>query len=476
MKLLSAVLLASCVSAQDGVPAAKAWRGAHGPAILREFTALLELPNVSADRPNVRRNAEHIRSMFEARGCEMEVVEIEGANPIVLGTLRAEFPTRTLGVYVHYDGQPVVPAEWTDPPFEPTLRTAAIEDGGERRALPVDGEAIDPEWRLYARAAGDDKGPLIALLAAMDALQAAGVARTTSLVFLFEGEEEAGSMNLGQYLEAHKERLAADAWLIFDGPMHQSRRPQLVFGVRGITGFDLTVYGATRSLHSGHYGNWAPNASMMLARLLASMKDEHGRVLVEGFYDTVEPLGEAERAALATVPNVDAALKSELGLARTEGDARLEERLLLPSLNIQGLFGGAVGKGARNVIPSQATAAVDVRLVLGNEPRDMLDKIEAHVRAQGYHVVGDEPDLKTRRAHPRIARLVRRGGYVAVRTPLDSPIASRLAAAVERASGEQAILMPSLGGTLPLYLFVETPGCPFGHRSHRQSRQQPTRT
>ncbi len=448
-------------AAQTPVEAARAWREEHGARILRDYAELLAIPNVTLDRSGIRRNAERIRALFAERGASMELLELKGANPVIFGTLAAPGARRTLGIYVHYDGQPVDPSRWTYPPFEPTLCTRALEDGGEPRPLPADGEALDPEWRIYARGAGDDKAPIPALLAALDALAAAGIERTSNLVFFFEGEEEAGSMNLGRFFDAHKDRLAVDLWLICDGPVHQSRRPQLVFGVRGITSLEITVYGAARNLHSGHYGNWAPNPGMMLSRLLASMRDEAGNVLIEGFYDTVAPIGAAERAALAAIPDVDAALKAELGLARTEGEGRLEERLLLPSLNVRGLASGNVGAAARNVIPNRATAALDVRLVLGNEPGAMLELVERHVAAQGYHVVRDEPDLATRREHDRIARIVRGGGYVAARTPMDHPLVEPLTAAAESASGEPVVLMPSLGGSLPLYLFQEKLGRPL---------------
>ncbi len=369
---------------------------------------------------------------------------------------------RTLGIYVHYDGQPVVASSWTWPPWSPTLASAALEAGGEALPLPADGEPIDPEWRIYARSAGDDKAPIAALLAALDALREAGVSPTSNLRLLFEGEEEAGSKRLGRYLDDHRERLDVDLWLICDGPVHPSRRPQLVFGVRGYTGLEITVYGATRYLHSGHYGNWAPNPAMELARLLGGMKDGDGRVLVPGFYDTTRPPGEAERRAIAALPSPDEALRRELGLAATEaGGAPLAERLLLPSLNVRGLAGGAVGEAARNVIPTEATASIDVRLVPDNDPAAMLDRIEEHVRRQGFHVVREPPDLETRRSHPRIARIVRDEGYPAARTPVGLPAVRPVIAAVERAAGEAPLLVPTLGGSLPLYLFTERLGRPI---------------
>jgi acetylornithine deacetylase/succinyl-diaminopimelate desuccinylase-like protein len=346
-----------------------------------------------------------------------------------------------------------------------------VETGGVRRELPRPGETIDPEWTLYARGAGDDKAPIQAFFAALDALAEAGISPTSNLRFLFEGEEEAGSPHLDRYLAAHREELVADAWLIFDGPVHQSRRPLLAFGVRGYTGFDLTTYGATRYLHSGHYGNWAPNPAMELARLLASMKNAAGEVTIDGFYDSTVRPGPAERQAMLSVPDYDDALRAELGLGATEADnAPLVERLLLPSLNVRGMVSAAVGEAARNVIPTEATASVDIRLAQGNDPEAMLDLVEAHLEAQGCTVIDREPTMEDRFAHPRLVRMERRSGYPAARTSLDSDIARQVTGAVRRAATgagsaigeglEDVVQLPTLGGSLPLYLFVETLDAP----------------
>jgi len=462
--LASLVSLASGQDISPAVRAARTFRSEHGASILRDFAMLLRLPNVASDTVNIRRNAEAIRELFALRGVGMELWTYEDAPPIVHGRLEAnagdpqEAPT--YGIYVHYDGQPVSVEEWTSPPWEPVLFSREHHAGGRRLDWPAQGEVIDPEWRVYARSAGDDKAPIPALLTALDALSSARIPRTVNLIFFFEGEEEAGSPHLEAYLDRHHEELDVDAWFICDGPVHQSRRPQLVFGVRGITSFELTVYGATRGLHSGHYGNWAPNPGGMLARLLASMKDANGRVLVEGFYDTVAPLGAAERAALERIPAVDERLVREFGLARTEGEGTLSERLLLPSLNIRGLTSGRTGAAARNVIPNTAVASVDVRLVRGNDPAHMLDLVEAHIERQGYHILREEPDLETRLTHPRIARMRRGGGYVAARASMDDPVVEPLVDAVRLASGEAPVLVPSLGGSLPLYLFSKHDDAP----------------
>jgi acetylornithine deacetylase/succinyl-diaminopimelate desuccinylase-like protein len=462
--------LAPAAAAQEpppGLEIARRYREAHGPRIVRELASLLALPNVAADTAGIERNAEELVARLAAAGVRAELLRLPGVNPAVWGELDVPGATRTLGIYVHYDGQPVEGMRWTFGPWTPTLTTAALEAGGTARPLPADGEPPSPEWRLYARSASDDKAPIAALLAALHALREAGLAPTSNLRLFLEGEEEVGSPNLGRLIAAHRERFAApDGWLFLDGPSHASGRPQLTFGVRGVCGLDLTVYGANRSLHSGHYGNWAPVPGQLLADLLASMKDARsGRVLVRGFYDSTLPLGEEERVALAALPSYDAELMKSLGLAAVEGEgASLAERLLLPGLVVHGLASGNVGREARNAIPPTAEAALGLRLVAGNDPGAMLDLVEAHIREQGFHVVREEPDLATRLAHPRLVKVERRDGYPAARTAMSDPwvqgviAAARTAAA--SATGNELVLVPALGGSLPLFHFTEGLGKP----------------
>src|SRR5205823_1153140 len=290
------------------------------------------------------------------------------------------------------DGQPVDPKQWTaSPPFQPTWRSAALESGGKIVTLLDNGE-INPEWRLYARAASDDKAGVMAILTAFDALRAQGIAPALNIKFIFEGEEEAGSPHLGEIIDLHKDLLAADAWIICDGPVHQSGRKQVVFGVRGDQNVDVTVYGAKRPLHSGHYGNWAPNPAMLLARLLASMKNDEGRVTIAGFYDDVEPLSPVEQRAIADAPPIDDELKTALGFARPEGGGKSLLTLLNePSLNIDGINSAEVGAQARNVIPTTATATLDLRLVKGNDHRRQVERLIAHVQRQGFYVTANDP-------------------------------------------------------------------------------------
>jgi acetylornithine deacetylase/succinyl-diaminopimelate desuccinylase-like protein len=431
--------------------AARSWRQQHEHAIVDELIGLLRIPNVARDRDGIQRNAEAIAAMMARRGIASRLVSEPGGNPIVFGEIAPPGATRTIVFYAHYDGQPVDSAAWATPPFQPVLRNRALDQGGNIIELPASGAPFDPESRVYARSASDDKAPIVALMAALDAVRAAGIPLRSRIKFVFEGEEEAGSAHLEQTLAANRELFAGDVWLMCDGPVHPTGRQSIAFGARGITSVDLTVYGPRVELHSGHYGNWAPNPALMLSRLLASMKDDHDRVRIPGFYDGVEPLGPAEKRAIAEAPDIDPMLMKEYWLGTTESSPKeLAELIAQPSLNIRGMASAKIGDQAANVIPASATAALDIRLVKGMDNERTVARLIEHVRRQGYFVVDSEPPREVRLAHSRVAKItVRSGGYNAVRTPMDLPIAEEVTRVVESVRGA-AVKVPTMGGGLPL--------------------------
>jgi acetylornithine deacetylase/succinyl-diaminopimelate desuccinylase-like protein len=452
-------IVAAAVTVAFGQSPVRDYRRAHERQILEEFTRLLAIPNVASDRENIRKNAEFIREMMQRRGLHPQLLEgkTKDTPPAVYGEWNTPGATNSIVLYAHYDAQPVDPKQWTaSPPFQPTWRSAAMESGGQVVALTATGE-INPEWRLYARSASDDKAGVMAILTAFDALRAQGIAPSLNIKFIFEGEEEAGSPHLGEIIDLHKALLAADAWIICDGPVHQSGRKQVVFGVRGDQNVDVTVYGAKRPLHSGHYGNWAPNPAMILVRLLATMKDDSGRVTIAGWYDGVEPLGEAERRAIAEAPAYDDELRSQLGLARTEGGGKsLLELINQPSLNINGISSGDVGALARNVIPTTATAVLDLRLVKGNDHRQQVQRLVDHIRKQGFYVIDRDPTDAERKQYALIAKVIARsGGYNAERTRMDSPISIAVVTAVQSTSTQPIVRLPTAGGSLPLSIITD---------------------
>ncbi|HJZ68982.1 MAG TPA: M20/M25/M40 family metallo-hydrolase [Blastocatellia bacterium] len=427
------------------------YRRAHEAEIILELADLLSIPNVASDTTNIQRNASKLIELMSHRGIQARLLKGDGP-PAIFGELKTPGATRTIGFYAHYDGQPVEPSKWASDPFKPTLRDKPLESGGRIIPFPKAGEKFDPEWRLYARSASDDKAPIVALLAALDALKASNAKPTVNLKFLFDGEEEAGSPHLGDITSRNAGLLGADVWICADGPVHQSRRQQIYFGLRGIVKVDITVYGANRALHSGHYGNWSPNPAMRLAKLLASMKDNSGRVLIQDFYDGAQPLGEEEKKALKEMPATDVDLMREYGLAATDGSGRaLAELINEPSLNIDGLRSEDVGRQSRTIIPAEATATIDLRLVKGITPRTQVERLVAHIKKQGYFVTTTEPDAETRLKHHLIARVLSEEGYPAVRTPMSLPIVKSVINAVEQAIGQRPVMLPTMGGSGPLW-------------------------
>jgi acetylornithine deacetylase/succinyl-diaminopimelate desuccinylase-like protein len=431
-------------------------------AIVRELVEALSIPNVAADRENIRKKAEHLAGTLARRRFTASLLETEG-NPLVFGERTTPGATRTVLYYIHYDGQPVNPSLWKqESPWKPILRDGRMEDGGKEIPALATLETFEPDWRLYARSASDDTSPIIALMAAVDALDGAGIPMASNLKVVLDGEEEAGSPSLVPAIARYRDQLHADLMLILDGPIHPSNRPTLVFGARGNLTVNLTVYGPKFSLHSGHYGNWVPNPGMRLAQLLATMKDDRGRVLIPGFYEGVR-LSAEDRKILAAIPDDEAALLKLFGVAEPDlvGES-LQEAIQYPSLNVRGLESAYVGAGARTIIPDRATAAIDVRLVKETRGSDLLAKIQAHIESQGYHLVDSDPDDDTRARYPKIARIESPRGEAtaAYRTEMSDPEAESLAASLRAIFGEEPVRIRTSGGTVPIAAFIEALGFP----------------
>jgi acetylornithine deacetylase/succinyl-diaminopimelate desuccinylase-like protein len=460
--LVSLLILSSGAHAQQQT--VRGYRIANEHRILGEFVDLLAIPNIASDSAGIARNAAHIVAMMEKRGLSPRMLtgSDKKAPPLIYGEWRVPGATRTIVYYAHYDGQPTVPAKWNGSlPWNPALRSRALESGGKTIPMPAANEAIDPEYRLYARSASDDKAGVFAFLTAVDALKAAKITPTVNIKFAFDGEEEAGSPHLADILKMNRELLKADAWIVCDGPVHQSGRKQVVYGVRGDMNVDVTVYAANRPLHSGHYGNWAPNPAMLLVRLLASMKDDTGRVLIEGWYDDVTPLGPLEQKAIRELPPYDDSLRTQLGFVLPDGGGKsLADLINEPSLNINGIASAEVGALARNVIPTTATTTLDLRLVKGVDYRKQRQRLITHIEKQGFTVLDHPPTPAERLRYKRIAMVKGEEGYNAERTAMDLPISRSVLAAVTSAFPGRTLAIPTLGGSLPLSVISETMGVP----------------
>ena len=352
--------------------------------------------------------------------------------PVVYGEIKTPGARRTIVFYAHYDGQPVTPSEWdTGQPFTPIIKQ------------------VDGEPRIYARGAGDDKAAIFAQLTALSALQAAHIPLKANIRFVWEGEEEAGSAHLEQILMANRDLIHGDIWLVCDGPVDQTRRQTLIFGARGDAHLQITVYGPNRSLHSGHYGNWAPNPAMMLAQLLAGMKDANGRVLIPHFYDGIAPLGPIEKQALANAPVNDefsdrsSPSATPTAAASTSSNSSTNHR---STSTASPPARPARTPPTRSRLPRQpiSTSASSSASTGKTQQQRVID----YVRTQGYFITSAPPTREELLAHPMVAFIQADPGEDASRTPIDIPIAADVIKAVESARGK-VILLPTFGGTVP---------------------------
>lgn len=439
--------------------AARTHVAAHEEAIILELRKLLELPNVADNHDDIRRNAAALVAMLGNRGIAARILETPGAPVAVFADLKSPGATKTLLFYAHFDGQPVGPPErWATPAFVPTLRAGKLEDGAAIVGWTNARYPLPDDYRIYARAASDDKGPIVAMLAAIDALRAANIPLSVNLKFFLEGEEEAGSPNLARTLATHRNLLQSELWVFGDGPIDPRGLPRLSLGVRGVTGFRLTVYGPATSLHSGHYGNVAPNPAARLAALLASMRAPDGRITIDGLEVTAPS---AAQLALAREAFDTPGMLAGAGIAAAETGLDYGESILRPALNVTQLVYGGNGP-QRNAIDPEASAGLDLRLTPGMTIANARAAIEAHARAQGYRLLDAPPTAAERLAYPRLARFEwGADGYPAAVSSPDDPAVARVIAVMRAATGDAVRVVPLMGGSLPISSIGDVLGTPF---------------
>jgi acetylornithine deacetylase/succinyl-diaminopimelate desuccinylase-like protein len=458
----ASILLASLSSAADLRSQVQQYRLAHEADIVAQIDALTRLRSIAADPAGLAATAQALQAALKSRGFDVSLLAT-GANspPAVFGALMTPKAKRTVLFYAHYDGQPVTPAQWSSDPFVPVMREHALSDAPHdvdwKKAAPP----FDPEWRLFGRAVSDDKASIAAFLSAFDALKSTRNSPSVNIKVLWEGEEEAGSEHLSHALHENQNLLSADLILIGDGPVHQTRRPLVYFGARGVMQVEATIYGPLRALHDGHYGNWVPNPAAMAANLLAQMRDDNGRILIPGFNDGVRAITPQEQTALKNLPAVGDDLKKEFGIGRSEGSEELPASLMRPAFNIRGIRAGQVGDAAANAIPTSASISLDFRLVPDQKAAAVRAAVEHFLTARGWTIVADDPDLATRLSSPRIIKLKWDAGYPALRSDMSSPAAKAVIAAATEAAAAPVVVLPMAGGSVPLYLFADASSAPI---------------
>ncbi|WP_246859245.1 M20/M25/M40 family metallo-hydrolase [Spirosoma sp. KCTC 42546] len=422
---------------------------------LDELSDYVSLPNDAVNAEDINKNIAWTEKAFAKRGFQTTVLKTTHL-PLFLAEKSIPKATQTVLFYFHLDGQPVRATEWNqkDPwvtVFKEKTSTGDYKElGGD---LPK--TVVNDEWRLFGRSTSDDKGPIIMMLNALDIAQAERQTPPFNIKIIIDTEEEKGSAGLKSALDSYKEKLKADYMIVMDGPMHSSNIPTLTFGCRGNAGFTMTTYGAITQQHSGHFGNYSPNPAFRLARLITSMKDEQGRVLIPGFYDGIT-FDDATKKIMAAVPDNKQDINKTLLIADEEKvGANYQESLQYPSLNIRGMKAAVVGKGSGTIIPEEAVASFDIRLVPETDGKRMVELVRKHIEKQGFTVLDHVPTSEERLKYSQIVFFEGNAGTPAFRTNINEPMGSWLRKAVTSSFGKDPVIIRIMGGTVPVVPFIQ---------------------
>lgn len=419
-----------------------------------ELSAYVALPNDAVNADDIAKNIAWTEKALAKRGFQTAVLQTNHL-PLVLAEKTVPKATKTVLFYFHLDGQPVRANEWQQKdPFITVLKEKTT-NGDYKELTNVAKAAVNDEWRLFGRSTSDDKGPIIMMLNALDIVQAEKQSPPFNVKIIIDTEEEKGSPGLKSALAAHKDKLKADYMIVMDGPMHSSNLPTLTFGCRGNAGFTITTYGPVTPQHSGHFGNYAPNPAFRLARLLTSMKDEQGRVLIPGFYDGITFDPETQKIMAAVPDNKSAINKGLMIVDEEKVGTNYQESLQYPSLNVRGMKSAEVGKGAGTIVPAEAVAMVDIRLVPETDGKRMVDLVRQHIEKQGFTVLDHEPTPDERLKYPQIVYFQGNAGTPAFRTNINDPMGVWLRKTVTDSFGKDPVVVRIMGGTVPVVPFIQ---------------------
>lgn len=419
---------------------------------LREFIAL---PNDANYLEDIDRNLAWLEVAFKSRNFETKILETSN-TPLFFAERRYPSATSTVLFYMHFDGQSVDKSKWSQQdPYTSTLRERSEDGNWEAMEWEKAEGEINPDWRIFGRSASDDKGPIVMLLNAIAAMDENNMEGAVNIKVVLDGEEEKGSRQLEMAVEKYGDMLSADHMIINDGPMHLSGEPTVIFGCRGNVTINITAYGPKSHQHSGHYGNYAPNPVFRLSQLLGSMKDEDGRVIIEGYYDGIVFDDEA-KAIMAAVPDDVNLIHKTIGIAQPEKVGNnYQEALQYPSLNVRGISAAWVGKEARTIVPAEALAAIDMRLVPESDPNRLIDLVKQHIEDKGYLVLDRAPTDAERLKYAKIVQLESsRKATMPFRTDVNSPTGQWVQKAMLDGWGKDPIKIRIMGGTVPITTFI----------------------
>ena len=428
--------------------------------VFKEYREFLSLPNDANKPDELEPNMLWCEKAFKKRGFTTERLKTNRL-PLILAERKHPGANKTVLFYLQIDGQPVDPSKWLQKgPFVPTLKKQTKKDDWETIPWESLYDNYDDDWRIFARSASDAKGPINTFLIALDIIADKGILPNYNIKVIMDMEEEMGSPNLPPAVKRYKNKLKADRLVILDGPRHPSNKPTLTFGARGIVTIQLKVQGPKFPQHSGHYGNYVPNPAVRLSQLIASMKDDNGKVTIPGYYDGVT-ISEEARSIMSAVPDDEDKIRRSIGFSKPDQVANTyQESIQYPSLNVRGMKSGWVEKEVRTIIPSFALAEIDVRLVKETDPKRMVKLIKNHIKSEGYYIIDRDPTDSERAKHNKIITFNHRIGYLAFRTPVNSEIADWLRAALINGFGEEPIIKRTSGGSVPISPFVNTLNVP----------------
>jgi len=423
-------------------------------ASLARLRELLSLPNDAHYGDDIRKNIIWLQQAFEKRGFSVRFVETAG-QPLMLAERETLGASKTALIYLQADGQPVDTSKWHQTsPYDAVLKQKV---GSEWTMVdwPKIATELNPESRVFARSASDAKGPIAMVLAALDSMKKNNFKSALNMKFVLDFEEELGSPHLSKAVKDNQEDFSADFLMIFDGPRHLSNQPTLYFGARGIANLTLKVFGPKKPQHSGSYGNYAPNPALLLAGLLASMKDEKGRVTIPGFQDGIK-ISEQDRRILEATPDDETAILTSLGIHSPDRvGSSYQEAMQYPSLSVLGLHSGWVGDQTRTIIPATAKAELDIRLVPEKDPEVLIGLLRNYIESKGYYIIsGKEPSDGERQKHARLISFDHSVSYGAFRTPLDGPEAKWLVKTLQQAFMMEPVQIRMVGGSIPIAPFV----------------------
>lgn len=450
----------------------------------KSFQNFREMLSIFSDAHYPNKTYENVtwcKQQFEARGFTTQELKTKPRGfttqelntkrlPLLLATRKAKGAKKTILIYLQIDGQPVDTSAWfQENPWKPVLKQRNAKYNPSEDDLSKEWEEIlwenlskkyNPEYRIFARATSDAKGPAAMFLAALDAAAKLKVKPNYNIKVIMDFEEELGSPNLPQAVKDYQKELAADALIIYDGPRHISNQPTLVYGARGIATVELEVFGPRKALHSGHYGNYAPNPALTLSQLLVSMKDRNGRVVIPGWYDGITLSLEVKKI-LKQVPDDEQDIRKKIGISKIDKVAtNYQEAIQYPSLNILGIESGWVRKETRTIVPATAIAELDIRLVKESDPDKLIKLLKKHIEAQGFYFVNEQPTEAERRQYDKLIRFESKVFYQAFRTDFNTKVGKWLRRAMKTAFGKKPIQIRMAGGSIPISPFVTTLNIP----------------